>query len=105
MPPAEMPWFPDFVSAVELARRQTHAEAEADTVGVYLDALNNGDLHALRNSWPGEVVVYDPHAGEVRGHRRLRQFVDPFAAARGETGMAGKRAPPRRARPRRTEQE
>ena len=70
-----MPWFPDFVGAVELARRQTRAEGEADPVAVYLDALNNGDPHALRNSWPGEVVVYDPHAGEVRGHRHLRQFV------------------------------
>jgi SnoaL-like domain len=25
--------------------------------------------------WPGQVVVYDPHAGEVRGHRQLRHFV------------------------------
>ena len=70
-----MPWFPDFVGAVELARRQTRAEGEPDPVGVYLDALNHGDPHALRNSWPGEVVVHDPHAGEVRGHRQLRQFV------------------------------
>jgi len=23
----------------------------------------------------GEVVVYDPHAGEIRGHRQLRRFV------------------------------
>jgi limonene-1,2-epoxide hydrolase len=70
-----MPWFPDFVGAVELARRQTRAEGEPDPVGVYLDALSHGDPHALRNSWPGEVVVHDPHAGEVRGHRQLRQFV------------------------------
>jgi limonene-1,2-epoxide hydrolase len=70
-----MPWFPDFVGAVELARRQTRAEGEADPVGVYLDALNDGDVDALRDTWPGEVVVYDPHAGEVRGHRQLRQFV------------------------------
>ena len=70
-----MPWFPDFVGAVELARRKTRAEGESDPVGVYLDALTSGDLHALRNSWPGEVVVFDPHAGEVRGHRQLRQFV------------------------------
>ena len=70
-----MPWFPDFVGAVELARRQTRPEGDADPVGVYLDALNNGNVRALRNSWPGEVVVYDPHAGEVRGHRQLRQFV------------------------------
>jgi len=50
-------------------RRQTRAEWAADPVGVYLDALMNGDVHALQNTWPGEVVVYDPHAGEVRGHR------------------------------------
>jgi hypothetical protein len=25
--------------------------------------------------WPGEVVVYDPHAGEIRGHRQMRRFV------------------------------
>jgi limonene-1,2-epoxide hydrolase len=82
-----MPWFPDFVGAVELARRQTRADGEADPVGVYLDALNNGDLHALRNSWPGEVVVYDPRAGEVRGHRRLRQFVH-----RNQVWLAQRRA-------------
>jgi hypothetical protein len=55
-----MPWFPDFVGAVELARRQTRAEGEPDPVGVYLDALNHGDPYALRSSWPGEVVVHDP---------------------------------------------
>jgi len=70
-----MPWFPDFVGAVELARRQTRAEGEPDPVGVYLDALDRGDPHALHSSWPGEVVVHDPHAGEVRGHRQLREFV------------------------------
>ena len=70
-----MPWFPDFVGAVELARRQTRAEGEADPVGVYFDALNNGDVRRLENAWPGDVVVYDPRAGEVRGHRQLRQFV------------------------------
>jgi hypothetical protein len=25
--------------------------------------------------WPGEVVIYDPRAGEIRGHRQLRRFV------------------------------
>ena len=25
--------------------------------------------------WPGEVVVHDPRAGEVRGHQQLRRFV------------------------------
>jgi hypothetical protein len=28
-----MPWFPDFVSAAELARRQTRAAGQADPVG------------------------------------------------------------------------
>ena len=31
-----MPWFPDFVSAVELARRQTRAAGQADPVGAVL---------------------------------------------------------------------
>jgi len=25
--------------------------------------------------WPGEVVVYDPRAGQIRGHKQLRRFV------------------------------
>jgi ketosteroid isomerase-like protein len=70
-----MPWFPDFASAVELARRQTRAAGLADPVGQYFTALNQGDTHALETVWPGEVVVYDPRAGEVRGHRQLRRFV------------------------------
>jgi len=70
-----MPWFPDFVSAVELARGQTRATGLADPVGQYFTALNKGDVHALEDVWPGEVVLYDPRAGEVRGHRQVRQFV------------------------------
>jgi ketosteroid isomerase-like protein len=70
-----MPWFPDFANAVELARRQTRIAGRADPVGQYFTALNNGDARALETVWPGEVVVHDPRAGEVRGHRRLRQFV------------------------------
>ena len=34
-----MPWFPDFASAVELARRQTRAAGLADPVGQYFAAL------------------------------------------------------------------
>ncbi|MGA8370408.1 MAG: nuclear transport factor 2 family protein [Acidimicrobiales bacterium] len=71
----EMPWFPDFVSAVELARRQNRAAGLADPVAQYFEALNKGDAHALETVWPGEVVIYDPRAGEIRGHRQLRQFV------------------------------
>jgi hypothetical protein len=70
-----MPWFPDFSSAVELARRQTQAAGRADPVAQYFTALNEGDTHLLETVWPGEVVVYDPRAGEIRGHRKLREFV------------------------------
>jgi hypothetical protein len=65
----EMPWFPDFVGAVELARRQSRAAGQADPVGQYVTALNQGDTRVLEAAWPGHVVVYDPHAGEVRGGR------------------------------------
>ncbi len=71
-----MPWFPDFVSAVELARRQTRAAGQADPVTQYLAALNEGDSHTLETAWPGEVVIYDPRVGEVRGYRQLRHYVN-----------------------------
>ena len=70
-----MPWFPEFASAVELARSQTRAAGVADPVAQYFAALNKGDARLLEDVWPGEVVVYDPRAGEVRGHRQLRRFV------------------------------
>jgi hypothetical protein len=71
----DMPWFPDFVSGVELARRKSRIEGQADPVAQYLTALNEGDTRVLENAWPGEVVVYDPRAGEIRGHKQLRRFV------------------------------
>ena len=70
-----MPWLPEFVSAVELARRKTRAAGQADPVGKYFAALNEGDARTLETVWPGQVVVYDPRAGEIRGHAQLRQFV------------------------------
>jgi limonene-1,2-epoxide hydrolase len=70
-----MPWFPEFVSAVELARRQTRDAGHADPVGQFFAALDSGDARALETAWPGEVVVYDPRGGEIRGHRHLRKFV------------------------------
>jgi ketosteroid isomerase-like protein len=70
-----MPWFPEFVSAVELARRESHTAGRVDPVGRYFTALMEGDSRALETAWPGEVVIHDPRAGEVRGHRQLRRFV------------------------------
>jgi SnoaL-like protein len=70
-----MPWFPEFASAAELARGQTRAAGHADPVGQYLAALNEGSARELETTWPGEVLIYDPRAGEVRGHRHVRQFV------------------------------
>jgi hypothetical protein len=70
-----MPWFPDFVGAVELVRKQTRAAGHADPVAQYLTALHDGDAHVLENVWPGEIVIHDPRAGAVRGHKELRRFV------------------------------
>ena len=70
-----MPWFPDFVGAAELARRQLRAEGRADPVAQYLAALGDGDPRELEGVWPGTVVIFDPRAGEVRGHAQLRRFV------------------------------
>lgn len=70
-----MPWFPDFVNAAELARRADGSVGRADPVGRYLTALNDGDAHGLEKLWPGNVVVHDPRAGEIRSHRQLRRLV------------------------------
>jgi SnoaL-like domain len=70
-----MPWFQEFAGAAQLARKQTRDAGLADPVAQYLTALNKGDAHPLEDTWPGEVVIYDPRAGEVRGHRQLRRFV------------------------------
>jgi ketosteroid isomerase-like protein len=70
-----MPWFPDFVGAVELARRDTQITGRDDPVAQYLQAIEQGDSHRLRTVWPGQVVVNDPLVGEVRGHKELRHFV------------------------------
>jgi hypothetical protein len=70
-----MPWFPDLVAAAELARRRTRAAAQADPVAQYSNALTGGDTQWSEAVWPGEVVIFDPRAGEVRGHKQLRRFV------------------------------
>ena len=70
-----MPWFPEFSTAIELARRGARAQEQADPVAQYLKALDDGRPGALERVWPGEVVVHDPRAGEIRGHRELRTFI------------------------------
>jgi len=70
-----MPWFPEFVSAAALARSLTRRAGQADPVAQYFTALQEGDTHALETVWPGEVVVFDPRGGEIRGHRHLSRFV------------------------------
>src|SRR3954447_21453831 len=82
-----MPWFPDFTAAVELVRRQTSDAGQADPVAQYFTALNNGDSRALEDVWPGEVVVYDPRAGQIRGHTQLRRFI-----SRNQSWLAGRDA-------------
>jgi hypothetical protein len=71
-----MPWLPDFRNAAELARRETHLAGHTDPVGQYIVALTGGDPHAIEDAWPERIVVFDPRAGEVRGHRELREFVE-----------------------------
>jgi len=70
-----MPWFPEFASAVELARLQDRAAGQSDPVAQYLRALETGDPRILENAWPGDIVIHDPLAGQIRGHRHVREFV------------------------------
>ena len=64
----EMPWFPEFASAAQLARKEVREAGLDDPVGEFLAALREGDPRILETVWPGEIVIYDPRAGEVRGH-------------------------------------
>jgi ketosteroid isomerase-like protein len=84
-----VPWFPEFVNALELVRRQTRAAGLADPATQYLRALSHGDAAVLETVWPGDVVVHDPRAGVIRGHRQLREFIRSnhawFAARDTET--------------------
>ncbi|MFI6074341.1 nuclear transport factor 2 family protein [Actinoplanes sp. NPDC051343] len=96
-----MPWLPDFLNAAELARRQTHAAGHADPVGQYIVALTGGDPHAIEDAWPERVVVFDPRAGEVRGHRELTEFVhrsrDLLARFQARVDVEGQTVVPGRA--------
>jgi ketosteroid isomerase-like protein len=70
-----MPWFPEFASAAQLAREEVREDGRADPVGEFFAALRAGDPRILEAVWPGEIVIYDPRAGEVRGHRQVRAFI------------------------------
>ncbi len=70
-----MPWFPDFAGAVERARLETRAAGHADPVAEYCKLLRTGDTGALEAAWPGDVTIYDPLAGVIRGHKEIRHFV------------------------------
>jgi ketosteroid isomerase-like protein len=82
-----MPWFPDFVGAVELARRDTQLAGRGDPVAHYLRALEEGDSHLLQSVWPGRITINDPLVGEVRGHKALRDYV-----SRNQSWLAEHRA-------------
>jgi hypothetical protein len=79
-----MPWFPDFIAAAELARREIRAAGQADPVAQYLTALDTGDAHTMEKVWPGHIVVHDPRAGDISGHRQLRRFVRQSQASLAE---------------------
>jgi hypothetical protein len=59
-----MPWFPDFVAAAELVRRQSRAAGQADPVAQYLKAMARGDPHAwLAERHASAETVASTHAG------------------------------------------
>jgi hypothetical protein len=70
-----MPWLPEFTSAAELARKELRAAGQADPVAQYLGALSDGTSRTLETAWPGQIVIDDPRAGRVHGHRGLRKFI------------------------------
>ena len=82
-----MPWFPEFASAAQLAREQVRQDGLADPVGEYLAALREGDTRILETVWPGQVEIDDPRGGQIRGHRKVRQFISSNVS-----WLAGRRA-------------
>ena len=89
-----MPWLPEFTSAVELARRELVRAERADPVAQYLAAVTRGESRDLESVWSGQVLVLDPRAGRVEGHRQLEAFARTSAEwlasrrARVESGAA-----------------
>jgi hypothetical protein len=65
-----VPWFPDFVSAMELARKQTRAAGQAHPVAQYLTAHPRGgrelaDWYAGYADWYARYMVAE-QAGTER---------------------------------------
>ena len=48
-----MPWFPDFVAAVELVRRQTRTAGQDDPVAQYLTGPDRGRRRRLGDGVAG----------------------------------------------------
>ncbi len=80
------------ISPLPLSRRASRLAPQVDPVALYFTVLNKGDTHALETVWPGEVVIHDPRAGEIRGHKQLRRFVSQ------NQDLAGRAPRPYRAR-------
>jgi hypothetical protein len=80
-----MPWFPDFIAAVELERRQTRAAGRADQVGQYFTALKAaldvGDTDAIVNSFAPDRYDREP-IGPHATHRRASELRSFFAGGR-----------------------
>ena len=63
-----MPWFPDFVTAAELARRQTRDPGQAVPAGRYLTSLSEGDTRPLEGA---RGLVEKAGSASVRARRAV----------------------------------
>ena len=92
-----MPWFPEFASAAQLAREQTREAAWPIRWESSWRRCGQADPRILEAVWPGEIVIYDPRAGEIRGHKQVREFISRNLSwlaglhARAETVAATRR--------------
>jgi ketosteroid isomerase-like protein len=75
-----MPWFPEITTALELARRARAQAAQADPVATYIRAVESGDTDNVESGESLDVVVRDPRAGRIAGHRQFKKFVKDSAA-------------------------
>ena len=79
-----MPWFPDFVSAVELARRQTRSVGLADPVQRYFNALETGRTHEPEEIWPAKWPFTTP----ARGRCAVIDSFDGLSATINRYGLS-----------------